>query len=107
MPTVHFVATDGHQVTAVAASGASVMQTALDASISGIVGECGGYGACGTCHVFVDDEWAAKVEDPDDAEQIMLDLTHVPRRTQSRLACQIAVTPELDGLVVHLPESQR
>jgi ferredoxin, 2Fe-2S len=24
----------------------------------------------------------------------------------SRLTCQITVTPELDGLIVHMPESQ-
>ena len=26
--------------------------------------------------------------------------------SQSRLSCQVSMTPELDGIVVHLPESQ-
>ena len=36
----------------------------------------------------------------------MLDFTAVPRQAQSRLSCQINLTPALDGLRVHLPSSQ-
>ena len=36
----------------------------------------------------------------------MLDETVCDRQPASRLSCQIKLTEELDGLVVHLPEAQ-
>ena len=36
----------------------------------------------------------------------MLDFAYEPDPERSRLTCQIKVTPELDGLVVNLPERQ-
>ncbi|MBT6570403.1 MAG: 2Fe-2S ferredoxin, partial [Gammaproteobacteria bacterium] len=41
----------------------------------------------------------------DDQENSMLDL-NPDREANSRLSCQIAVTDELNGLVVNLPEFQ-
>jgi 2Fe-2S ferredoxin len=43
------------------------------------------------------------VGEPDDSEQDMLDLAFSPQRT-SRLACQVTLTVELDGLVVSIPD---
>jgi 2Fe-2S ferredoxin len=39
-------------------------------------------------------------------EDAMLEGTASPRLPNSRLACQLVVSPEMDGLVVHLPETQ-
>jgi len=64
---------------------------------------CAGIMACSTCHVVIDPEWYEQVGEPCDAEQDMLDLAYAPRKT-SRLACQIQLTPELDGLVIRLPK---
>ena len=36
----------------------------------------------------------------------MLDFAWRPDAERSRLTCQIKVTPELDGLVVQMPEKQ-
>jgi 2Fe-2S ferredoxin len=36
----------------------------------------------------------------------MLDFAWKPDPVTSRLTCQIKVTPDLDGLVVHIPEKQ-
>jgi 2Fe-2S ferredoxin len=36
----------------------------------------------------------------------MLEFTASEHRPNSRLSCQLVVTPELDGLVVYLPETQ-
>jgi len=41
-----------------------------------------------------------------DLEDGLLCVTASPRQDNSRLSCQIPVTEELDGLVVHLPEKQ-
>ena len=82
MPRLTFVSPDGNETTVEASTGDSVMQVALAGNVEGIVAECGGAMMCATCHVYVADDWA------------------------SRLSCQIAITDELDGLTVHLPDAQ-
>ena len=52
-----------------------------------------------------DEEWKAQVGDPSPMEEDMLDFAFDVRPT-SRLSCQIRVTPELDGLVLHVPKEQ-
>jgi 2Fe-2S ferredoxin len=64
-------------------------------------GLCGGACACATCHVYVDSDWQAKLHEPRDDEDAMLD--EVPTVSgNSRLSCQLIYTPELDGLSVKL-----
>ncbi len=36
----------------------------------------------------------------------MLDFAYEPDQIRSRLTCQLKVTPELEGLVVQMPEKQ-
>jgi 2Fe-2S ferredoxin len=83
----------------------SVMEGAIRHSIPGIEGDCGGNGACGTCHVYVAPEWLHRLPPMDELERAMLDFVVDPHRN-SRLACQIVLTPELEGLVVRTPERQ-
>ena len=82
------------------------MQGAVERGINGIDADCGGNCACATCHVYVDEEWLSKIPPPSPAEEATLEFVPEPRRT-SRLSCQIDVVPELDGLIVRLPERQR
>jgi 2Fe-2S ferredoxin len=86
--------------------GASLMEAAVQHEVEGIVGECGGSAVCGTCHVYIDENDCARLPSMNDFEDAMLDGTASERRANSRLACQIPVTPALDGLTVHIPESQ-
>jgi|SRR5579859_7878649 len=107
MVSVTYVAHDGAKTTVDVAVGENVMRGALYNGIDGIVGECGGALACATCHCYVDDAWTARVGGPTSKdEREMLDSAAAEVRPGSRLSCQIAVGPELDGLVVHLPEIQ-
>ncbi len=85
--------------------GLSVMEGALRNGIPGIDADCGGMCACATCHVFVDAEWLGLVGLPDEQENELLELAP-ERDVSSRLACQIVMSPALDGLVVAMPESQ-
>ncbi|MFD2677490.1 2Fe-2S iron-sulfur cluster-binding protein [Camelimonas lactis] len=105
MPSVTYVDADGEQRTVEAAPNATVMEVALKHDIPGIVGECGGACACATCHVYVDEEWVDRVGPAEDMEQGMLDFAFDVREN-SRLSCQIFMTPELDGLIVHTPVRQ-
>ena len=107
MPKVTYVAADGSRCTIDAAVGDSVMSTAVRNGVPGIVGECGGNMSCATCHVYVEAEYAAVAGPPGDLEDAMLDLGVSDRRETSRLSCQIALTDELDGVVVSTPEEQQ
>ena len=95
---------DGTEIVADVRDGMSVMQAALTNNVPHILGECGGGMSCATCHVFVHQDWIEKVGAPDDMEDDMLEMTDVERQPNSRLSCQIEVSPELDGLVLVVPE---
>jgi 2Fe-2S ferredoxin len=105
MPKLTFIQADGSSSEIEAVRGSSVMETAIDNDVEGIVAECGGACSCATCHVYVAEEWLAKLTPPDPQEDGMLDCV-LDRQPNSRLSCQIRVTDELDGLVVTVPEAQ-
>lgn len=105
MARIKYIAADGAETEVEAANGLSVMQAAVNNGVQGIVAECGGACSCATCHVHVDPEWFAKLPPPEDMEREMLEFVIDPADT-SRLSCQIKITDDLDGLVVHTPASQ-
>ncbi len=107
-PTTVNFATAGMAAVGVPATvGSSVMEIAIQNDVPGIVAECGGAGACATCHVYVAPAYAELVGPPGDLEDDMLDGTMSPRRPTSRLACQIQFAPDLDGLEVEIAEEQQ
>ena len=105
MAKITFVQPDGTSQTVDAEPGITVMEAAKLNDIVGIEAECGGACACATCHVYVDPEWVEKTGTPTDIEEDMLDFAFDVRK-ESRLSCQIKVTPELDGLTVRVPAKQ-
>jgi|SRR5687768_5323446 ferredoxin, 2Fe-2S len=62
---------------------------------------CGGACACATCHIEVDEFWAARLHPANDDEEAMLDAVPIAS-PNSRFSCQIIFTPALDGLAVKL-----
>ena len=87
-------------------SGVSLMEAAVRNGVVAIEGECGGACACATCHIYVPDEWRGLTGEPSEHETMMLEFgTDVDAR--SRLGCQIKITPEMDGMTVLTPRSQR
>ena len=105
MPKITFIEPGGKQRTVEAPVGTTVMENAIKNGVPGIVAECGGACSCATCHVHVDEAWKEKVGPPSPMEEDMLDFAF-DVRANSRLSCQIQVTEELDGLVVHTPAEQ-
>ena len=106
MGSITFIEHDGTEHVVDIEEGQTLMQTAVDNLVPGIDADCGGSCACGTCHVIVEPAWIAKTGAPSTDDEIqMLDLT--PERAEtSRLACQIQTSPDMDGMVVRLPEFQ-
>jgi len=105
MVAITFIEFDGDPRTVEAPAGTTAMEAAVRNGIPGIVAECGGACACATCHVYVDEAWIDKVGEPSEMEEGMLDFAS-DVRPNSRLSCQITLTAELDGLVLHTPERQ-
>ena len=105
MPTVTYIEFDGTAHTVEGTAGNSVMQTAVDNGVPGIDADCGGACACATCHVFVEADWQDKTGEANPMETSMLQLAEGVG-DNSRLACQITLEDDLDGLVVRMPESQ-
>ena len=105
MPKVTFIAFNGLQRVVEVPIGTTLMRAATDNRVDGIDGDCGGNCACATCHVYVDPAWMSRTGTRSTSEQDMLNLV-TELRDNSRLACQITVDENLNGLVVATPESQ-
>lgn len=105
MPTITYIEHSGEKHEVTVENGRTLMEGAVEHSLDGILGDCGGCCSCATCHVIVDDAWFAKTGGPNDGESEMLEGIPEPQPT-SRLGCQITVTDELDGLIVQMPEEQ-
>jgi 2Fe-2S ferredoxin len=107
MPAVTFVQSSGERKTVQALEGESVMQVARRSGVPGIVADCGGELSCATCHVIVDEQWLAALPSRTCDEEEMLECTAEMPTPCSRLACQVRITPALEGLVVHVPRTQK
>jgi len=105
MPKITFIDSAGTAREVDAHVGDSVMETAINQDVPGIDADCGGACACATCHVYIADEWTDTVGKAEDLEADMLSIAEDVRDT-SRLSCQIAITDDLDGLIVSTPETQ-
>lgn len=106
MTTITFIHPDGREQQISASVDESAMQAATRHDINGILAECGGSAMCATCHVYVDDGWLTRLPAVGDDEDALLDGVAADRRSNSRLSCQIKLSVDLDGLILHLPERQ-
>jgi 2Fe-2S ferredoxin len=105
MPLITFIEHDGTTYDIDVPLGQSLMQAAVDHSIAGILGDCGGSCACATCHGYLDPAWQAHVPAPSADERDLLEVVLDPR-PESRLTCQLSMSESLAGAIIRLPESQ-
>jgi len=97
LPTVWLTRRDGATEAVQAKSGRSLM---LNIRKPGqIQAICGGCASCGTCHVYVAEDWAERLPPIAPEEEIILAFSDW-RQPNSRLSCQIKVTDDLEGLSV-------
>jgi 2Fe-2S ferredoxin len=101
MSNVTWKSADGSTVSAEVDLGVSLMEAAVNLNVGGIYGDCGGALSCATCHVIVDDAWHDRLPGPTEMETEMLEMVEGGRTERSRLSCQIRMTEQLDGLVLH------
>jgi len=105
MPTINFILFDGTAHPIDGKIGTPVMYLARQNELPGILAECGGACCCATCHVHIAPEWMDKLPQMEEEEQEMLEFAEGVD-SFSRLSCQIKLSEDIDGLVVHVPEFQ-
>ncbi len=104
MPQVHWIMSNGDRLSDDVIEGTNLMDAAQLNGVPGIAGECGGCLSCATCHVYVDDAWLAACPAINDVENAMLEVVIAPRKSGSRLSCQLVASSALDGIVLHVPD---
>ena len=78
MIKVTFIEHDGTERPVEAVDGNSLMLAAVSNDVPGIDADCGGCCSCGTCHVYVNEEWLDKLKPMDEDEEDMLDMVDRP-----------------------------
>lgn len=105
MPSVTFITFHGKEQTIELEPGVSLMEGAIQNDVEGIESICGGNCYCGMCRLHVAESWRDRVGPAGEFELPVLE-GFGDLLPGARLACQIQVSAELDGLVVRLPEKQ-
>lgn len=78
----------------------TALEAGLNAGVPELESECGGACTCAACHVLVEPDWLDRLPPATKIEQGILSMV-VAAQPESRLACQIKVTEDLDGLTLH------
>lgn len=100
MAKITFIDSDEQSITVEGVSG-NVMALAVENNIKGIDGDCGGVCSCATCHVHVAAEHMDKTGEASEIENDMLELDENVNEF-SRLCCQLEISDDLDGVVLHV-----
>lgn len=85
-----------------AQAGQTVLQACWNAKLDCLEGACDHAMACSTCQVYVAEKDLKRLTPPTEEELDMLDLAFQPK-PESRLACQIMLTPSLDSIEFEVP----
>jgi 2Fe-2S ferredoxin len=102
MPRITAIDKDGNQHDLSANIGAALMVPLRDNNLVDAI--CGGTASCGTCHVYLHDGWVKKAGERTEDEDFMLEALEdvVEVRPSSRLACQLVLTDELEGILLDI-----
>lgn len=93
----------GNEETIVEAINGETLLEAANRSGVKLFGGCSGAGVCGTCHVFIDPKFVEKLNEASSEELDLLEI--LPNgKMNSRLACQVVISDDFDGLVVTIPQ---
>lgn len=66
----------------------------------GTIGVCGGMAMCASCQVYILNGKEKLIEKSDEEDAMLFEAFHI--KDNSRLGCQIPITPAIDGLEVEL-----
>lgn len=105
MARITYIEANGAEHAVDVDTGLTVMEGARNNGIPGILADCGGNCACGTCRVYLEEPWRTNAGAASEMEEATIE-AHEDALPGKRLSCQLKVTDDLDGLVVRMPESQ-
>jgi 2Fe-2S ferredoxin len=99
MPQIFVTDRKGTEFSVEATDGFTLMEVIRDEGKFELAAICGGMLSCSTCHVYVDPDWAGRLEPKSrDERELLEESAHY--LDNSRLSCQIHIKPELAGLKV-------
>lgn len=101
---IHVTSPDGGSIKIEAEEGATLMNVLRDNDIEGVEALCGGTCTCSTCHVWIEPSALDLLPAPSAQEVDVLELSE-HHQANSRLSCQIQLSPGLDGLCVTIAPS--
>lgn len=99
MPVVYVTRRDGSQSRVEASAGESLKDALKGGGIDEVLGLCGGFASCGTCHVYIAEGWFGRLPAMGADEDELLGFSDW-RQPNSRLACQVPFTAGLDGIAL-------
>ncbi|XP_012646119.1 ferredoxin-2, mitochondrial isoform X1 [Microcebus murinus] len=102
---VVFVDRSGQRIPVSGRVGDNVLHLAQRHGVD-LEGACEASLACSTCHVYVSENHLDLLPPPEEREDDMLDMAPLLQEN-SRLGCQIMLTPELEGAEFTLPKITR
>ena len=105
MPKIHVIDSEGEEHTVEGQAGLSLMESLRDLD-NGVLALCGGMCSCATCHCYIEESWASKLDDREDDEQELLEDLDSFKEDQSRVSCQIEFSEEMDGMRVEIASDE-
>lgn len=105
MAKIHVTDREGRKLDIEAKEGLTLMEPLRDVA-DGVEALCGGMCSCSTCHVFIDPQWSGKLPAAREDEMELLEGSECYRPGESRLACQVRVTPAVEGLVLTIAPAE-
>jgi len=105
MAVINATNRDGKTHVLEAKVGHTIMEILRDAGLD-VEAICGGCCSCATCHVFIDDAWAAKMPARTEDELELVEQTQSFKPANSRLSCQIKFTEAMDGIKVTIAPAE-
>ena len=110
MVTVYFVR-NGDKIKVEVPEGTTVMEAAkfyADPPLEEIPATCGGSCACATCHIHLENEWTGILGYVDNKSPELELLEYEKNYIEgiSRLGCQITLTSNHNGIIIHLLDNE-
>ena len=102
LPHILVTSREGATSTLVQNAGQETLMQLLYDNDLGVEAACGGCASCATCHVYIAEDWVSRLPPREQVEDLLLTYSEHFDKSRSRLSCQLAMTPEMNGLIVEI-----
>jgi 2Fe-2S ferredoxin len=101
MPRITFNK-NGESFVVEAVVGETLLESAQREGIDIFAG-CGGAGVCGSCYVTIENPSSSSEEAKSEEENTALPRNKTLNSNNARLACQVIIYEDMDGMIVNIP----